>query len=347
MRLYLLFLFVLQHVFCLCQPTTPSDYGLKAFRIQDASLGTINFYVTSRTIDQQKPVLLVLDGSGHAPLALFGILNNSSFVANSFDTDLLQLADRFHVVLISKPGVPFCDTVRLNTDHASAADAFALLPPSPAYTHQAGLHWRVDAASQVINYICRRLPVDRSTILAYGYSEGAQVVAKLAVKNKKITHCASIFGSGLNQFYDFITAIRLKEMQGFISHDQAQLQTDSLYQRFADIYHSPHAPDKQWEGHSYQRWASFCSDIPLHNFVQLDIPIFIAAGTQDNSSPIYGLEYVRLEFLRLRKTNLSFHVYPTDHGFNETKIINGAKTVVNHKQDMLQDLFEWLQMNKR
>lgn len=326
------------------QPTLPADYGLKAFTINDKTLGNIHFYVSSKGIQTTKPLLLVLDGSGHYPMAVMVFLRKGSFVCNSFDTQLLTLADKFHVVLISKPDVPFCDTVRIDRDSASPADAVALLHPSAGYRQRAGLDWRAQAASRVIDYVYGHLPVDRSRIIAYGYSEGAQVVPKLSVLNKKITHCASIAGSGLNQFYDFITDVRMKAAQGSISQQTAQQQVDSLFAQFAAIYAAPHATDREWEDHSYQRWASFCTDIPLNNLVQLKIPIFMAAGSNDPHSPIFGLEYVRLEFLRLGKKNLTFRVYPTDHSFNEVKTVNGRDSVISHKAEMMQDLMNWIGM---
>lgn len=346
MRLRLLSLIVLFISACCClcvaQPTTPADYGLKAFTIKHKSLGTVHFYVSEKGIDRKKPVLFVLDGSGHYPLAMFVVLKKSSFVVNSFDTDLLRLADKFHVVMISKPGVPFCDTVKIDKDSASSAEAAQLLPSSPEYRKRLGLQWRAEAASSVLDYVYKHLPVDKSKVIAYGYSEGAQVTPKLAILNKKITHCVSIFGSGLNQLYDFVIDVRMKAAEGIFTPEEAQRRVDSLFMRFAAIYAAPHETAIDWEGHSYQRWASFGSDVPLDNLVKLNIPVFMAAASADHNSPILGLEYTRLEFLRLGKKNLSFHVYPTDHFFNELKIIDGRQTVVSHKQHMLEDLMQWI-----
>ncbi|HVI44984.1 MAG TPA: hypothetical protein VM802_08940 [Chitinophaga sp.] len=325
------------------QPTRPGDYGLKAYTIHDKELGDIHFYITVSGIDKTKPVLLSLDGSGHIPLATYAKLKKSVFIANSFDNDVLELRDKFHVVMISKPGIPFCDTVRIERDSASVSDAISLLPVPREYKERSGLQWRAAAASRVIDYVCAHLPVDRSRIIAYGYSEGAQVAPRLAVINKKITHCASIAGSGLNQLYDWITAVRIRAAQGLISQPDAQHEVDSLFAVFSRIYAAPNDTEHEWEDNTYQRWASFCTDIPLSNLVQLNIPIFMAAGTRDDNSPIYSQEYVRLEFLRLGKKNLTFKTYPTDHFFNEIVKKDGTETVISHKQEMMQDLLKWLE----
>lgn len=324
------------------QPVTPADYNLRAYTLHNSSLGEIHYYVTTSGITTKKPLLLVLDGSGHLPMTILVQEKHRIEVMNTFGTDMLRLADRFHVVLISKPGVPFCDTVQINSDTPTTDELERRLPPPPEFNLRNGLEWRAGAASAVINDICRQLPVDRRRVVAYGFSEGAQVVPRLAVINKKVTHCAAIFGSGLNQLYDFIVAARMEAEKGHISPKAAQQRVDSLMTVFADIYQHPHDTGRQWEGHSYQRWASYGSGISLNHFTSLSIPIFVAAASQDRNSPIFGLDYIPLEFLRLGKKNLTYKVYPTDHFLNERVVVNGREEVVPHGPEMVQDLLLWL-----
>ncbi|NII28068.1 hypothetical protein HB364_23490 [Pseudoflavitalea sp. X16] len=343
MRTSILLALLMMAGICFAQPTQPADYGLKAFSIPDKQLGTINFYVSASGIDSTKPLLLALDGSGHFPLATLIRLKKQMLVYNSFDNDVLQLADRFHVVFISKPGVPFCDTVDIDADSVHFGDIAERLKPSAEYTRRAGLYWRSEAASRVINYLCKKIPVNKQQVVVYGYSEGGQVVPRLAVINKRVTHCASIVGAGLNQLYDWLTAQRVLAAKGEITHREAQRRIDSLMAVFADIYRHPAATDKEWEGHSYLRWGSYCTTVPMDQLTQLTIPVFMAVGSDDKNSPIYGLDYVPLEFLRLGKQNLTYKVYPTDHFFNEVKLVNGKEEVVNHKQEMIDDLLKWLE----
>jgi predicted esterase len=327
----------------LAQPTKPADYGLKAFTIQHKKLGTIRFYVSAAGIDSTKPLLLALDGSGHYALATLVNLKKGKMVFNTFDRDILQLADRFHVVIMSKPGVPFCDTVSIDAASANFNEVAEKLPPSDEYTKKASLNWRSEAASEVINYLCKNIPVNKQKIIAYGYSEGGQVVPRLAAINKNITHCASIVGGGLNQLFDWITKERVAAAKGEISLREAQRRIDSLMTVFADIYRHPTATDKEWEGHSYLRWGSYATVIPLESLTKLTIPIFMAVGSNDVNSPVYGLDYVPLEFLRLGKQNLTYKVYPTDHFFNEVIHNEGKEEVISHKKEMINDLLKWLE----
>lgn len=345
MRITFLFLLLIVSSWCFAQPTKPADYGLKPFRITDKKLGEINFYVSEEGIDSSKPLLIALDGSGPYPITIYVQLKSKARVMNTFDRDILQMAGQFHIVLISKPGIPFCDTLTINKEDADGHDVMEQAPFPSAYTKRASLNWRSEAASAVIDYLCQKIPVNRKKIVVYGYSEGGQVAPRVALINKKVTHCASIMGGGLNQFFDFITAQRVLAAKGEITHQEAQRRIDSLMKDFADIYRHPQATDKNWEGHSYLRWSSYCTSIPLDHLTKLNIPIFMAAGSADVNSPIFGLDYVPLEFLRLGKKNLTFKVYPTDHFFNEVKQVNGKEEMIGHKGEMIQDLLTWLDMH--
>lgn len=59
---YLISIILTTHSFG--QTKAPYDFGLSQYSIHYDTLGEINFYVTQRDIEQQKPLLLFLDGSG-------------------------------------------------------------------------------------------------------------------------------------------------------------------------------------------------------------------------------------------------------------------------------------------
>lgn len=321
------------------QPVTPADYHLNAYTLHDAALGDIRYYVSSEGIQTRKPLLVLLEGSSHLPLTLLVKMPHRMEVMNTFDHDLLKLANRFHVVMISKPGVPFCDTIQVQRDTVTMEDVDRLLPMPYIYRHKGGLEWRAQAASRVIDAVCAKLPVDAGRVVVYGYSEGAQVAPKVAVLNKKVTHCASIFGSGLNQLYDFIHDARLEAVKGHISYEAAQRRIDSLLRRFEDIYRHPQDTRQDWEGNTYQRWAGYGAEPPMQQFAQLDIPLFVVAGIHDTNSPVYSLDYLPLEFLRLGKKNLTYKVYPVDHFFRNTA---NPRDTTDYKSQMLTALLQWL-----
>ncbi|MBC9915384.1 alpha/beta hydrolase family protein [Chitinophaga varians] len=323
------------------QPVTPADYHLNAYTLHDAALGDIRYYISAEGLTSKRPLLLLLDGSGHLPLALLVKEPRRMEVMNTFDSDLLKLANRFHVVMISKPGVPFCDTIQVQRDTVTMEDVDRLLPMPYIYRHKGGLEWRAQAAARVIDAVCAKFPVDPARVVVYGYSEGAQVAPKVAMLNKKVTHCASIFGSGLNQLYDFIVDARQQAAKGHISYAAAQRRVDSLLQLFEDIYQHPQDTRQEWESNTYQRWASYGAEPPVQQFTQLNIPLFVVAGIHDTNSPIYSLDYLPLEFLRLGKKNLTYKVYPVDHFFRNTA---NPQDTNDYKSQMLNALLQWLKV---
>jgi pimeloyl-ACP methyl ester carboxylesterase len=215
-----------------------------------------------------------------------------------------SLAAWYHIVFISKPGVPLVDSVFV----PSLDSPIDYTTPSE-YTKKLSAEWRAQAASLVLDFLTAKLPIDKKKIVVMGYSEGAQVAPHVAVLNKKVTHVICLVGNGLNQFYDFIIQERLRAVRGEVTEDQAQQNIDTLLGYFRDIYAEPSSTDKQWAGHSYQRWASFCMIDPLDYLLQLNIPVYLVKGTADENTQILSTDYVALEFLRRGKHNLTYKTY--------------------------------------
>lgn len=289
------------------QPTTPASWGLKEFSLNDRKTGPVYFYVDTTNITKKAPLLIFLQGSGGYPMVFYNEGESFSFTTCTFDSELLrQQAKEFHFVMINKPGLHFCDTIKTNQ-----RDPYKILEnyiPPRYYTENLSMEWRVASARAVISFLIKNNFYDRSKIVAWGFSEGGQVVPRLAAQDKRVTHVVSVVGSGLNQFYDHIIKTRIKVVKGEYTHQKAQLEIDSYLFQFKEIYNHRNATDKTFDGHSYKRWASFCAEDPVKSLVQLTIPIYMVVGSADVNSPIYGLDYVPLEFARLRKENLTYDV---------------------------------------
>jgi len=325
------------------QPTKPVDYGLKAFSLNDNKLGLINFYVDTTGIYEKAPLFIDINGSGGLPLCIYVQGKGFGAMANTFTTEIVaNTKAKYHYVILSKPGTPFCDTVN-TTQSVKEYDLHEALKDykfSDEYTKRLSLQFRIEATKKVISYLIKNKYWDNTKIVAYGYSEGGQVVPGLAVEDKRVTHIAVVAGSGLNQFYDGIVGWRVKAAKGEITQQQAQDSIDARLKIIADVYKNPAATDKEMDGHSYQRWASFCSVAPFEQLRKLTIPIYMVAATADDSSPIYGLDYVPLEFIRLGKTNLT---YVPCVGCNHylASIDNGKQ--VSH--DYLHQILNWVDKN--
>ncbi len=242
------------------QPLTPADHGLKHFQIDDQTLGTISFYLDTVNLDQPSPLFLDINGSGGLPLCLYVKSEKMARLLNTFNSvNLEQSAQRYHYIVLDKPGTPFCDSLEFQEPLDSIGNERLLTsyPASKEYHRRLSLEWRVSASKKVLNWLIDHHYWDDTNILAYGYSEGAQVAPALAIAEPKITHVVALVGSGLNQLYDRTLNWRIQANRGIISHQTAQDSIDQHQKLIADIYAHPDAIDRFYDGHSYKRWASF------------------------------------------------------------------------------------------
>ena len=69
-------------------------------------------------------------------------------------------------------------------------------------------------------------------------------------------------------------------------------------------------------------------------------------GSADRNSPILQSDYVMLAFLKLGKTNLTYHIFPgCDHWFHEVVMQNGKEKHVSHRAEAFKTIFDWLAAN--
>jgi pimeloyl-ACP methyl ester carboxylesterase len=306
------------------------------YTLNTKALGNVAIHVTKTNSKTVKPLLVYIDGSGNYPL----YYRKSSGIYNtSVALNVAKYAKDYTIVLISKPGTPFSDSLRYK-------DSRAYYPDNEVYDRFYSLPWRAGAASAAINYLVKKIPVDQKRIVVMGYSEGSQVAPAVAVLNKKVTHVVCMVGNALNQLYDFIINTRLDADRGTITTEESERTIDSLYRVYAQIYANPKATDKKWFGATYLKWSSFSETTPLENMLKLNIPLLYMAGGKDNNQTIIDMDYAKLEFLRKGKTNLTYKVYAnSNHSFQETVIKEGKETRTDRSDEAHQFALTWLNAN--
>lgn len=327
------------------QPVHPSDWGLKQFSINDKTVGRIGFYVDTTNIKRTAPILIYVNGSGGYPLGLFLQRESGSQFLTTFEDNIIpKTKNEYHLVMLDKPGLSFCDTVV--TNEKEIGTIMENYPVPAYYTEKLSLTWRVEAIKAVISYLVKNGYHDGRKIVAWGFSEGGQVVPKLAVEDNRVTHVVSVVGAGLNQLNDFINASRIKVIKGELTPQQGQDEIDTYMKNFRDIYADPTSTTKFFSGHTYKRWASFCSDVPLENLLKLKIPIYMLAGSADVNSPITGLDYVPLEFLRKGKKNLTYEVcVGCDHFQNVIESGDATERGKSRNNEFMIRILEWIVRN--
>lgn len=319
--------------YCSAQTITPELLGFEHHELAISELGEVDYYLSSDSTDIKKPLLVYLDGSGAYPL--FQKVDQG--IGSTVVFDFQQLRNEFKILLISKPGIPFMDEVK------SDENGYPFYQEPIEYRENLSLDWRVKSASSIIDKLVAENKIDHSKIVVLGFSEGAQVGPALAVENNNITHLLLFGGNGLNQFFDPIITARMKAARGQISEIDAQEEIDSLFEDYKRIYDEPENTDKEWWGHTYKRWASFTKSDPYKLLLELDIPIFIANGSLDENS-VLSADYIQLEFIKNKKTNLTYKTYPNfDHQLNEIITKDGQFIEAIPKIDsVIKAAFEWL-----
>ncbi|MFC1545028.1 hypothetical protein ACFL4X_02580 [Gemmatimonadota bacterium] len=341
--MFLIYLLFVQGVFA--QGIKPEDWGLKAFQIKDAQLGTIDFYVTDEGIDQEKPLIFVAQGSGGLPSMIHVQFGEKFLEFGALPADpISRLSDKFHVAYMGKAGTPFCDTIKV--EKLKPMEIFENWQPTEEYIRNCGMEWQVEASSVVVDSLCKMLPIAGDKVIALGMSEGGRIVPRLAIENQRITHVVSMISGGLNQFYSSIINKRIDAATGKYTHQEAQTIIDSLFCEYEKIYSDPQSTDKSWYGHPYKRWGSFCTDIPLEHLVKLEIPIYLLSGSADRNAPVLQADYVKLEFLRLGKANLTYSVLPgVEHSLYEVVEVDGKEKGISHKEEVFGMVAEWIAAN--
>lgn len=314
-----------------------SSLGAQAFdhyRVSAAGLDTFEIHVTRSDTKEKRPLLIYLDGSGNLPLFYKTKSGNTN---TSVAMDLNKYARDYSIVLISKPGTPFRDSMRYDERGRMA------YPRNEKYTSLYSLDWRAGAASAAIDYLMDKLPIDPSRIIVMGFSEGSQVAPRVAVLNRKVTHVVSVVGNALPQLYDFILEARLQAERKEITSQESQEIVDSLYQAYESIFLDPSSTTKTWYGETYLKWSSFNRTSPLENMLQLSIPILYIAAGKDHNQTILDMDYARLEFIRKGKKNLTYQVYPdADHYFDQDIVENGVARKQRRLDEMNAFVFDWL-----
>ena len=341
--LLLIFVFMLVNV-VFSQGVNPSDWGLKAFDIADKQLGDIHYYVSEKGIDQNKPIYFIISGTRGLPIMLVVQGGEKSVQLGVIPPDMITFfANDYHVAMISKVGTPFCDTMKV--EQINPYQNLEDYQPSREYVENCGMEWEIAASKAVIADMLEKLPVNDKVIVA-GFSEGGETAIRLAAECDKVTHLVSVVSSGLNQFYSTIINYRIDAATGKYTHEQAQAKIDSLFMTYEEIYRNPESTDKWYWGHPYKRWASFNNYIPLDDLVKLDIPILFLNGTRDRNTPILQADYVKLEFIRLGKNNLTYQAIPDmEHSLYKIIVKDGQEQGVSYRNEAFNIIKEWVDGN--
>lgn len=280
---------------------------------------TINYHIYSKgKIEGKSKILIFFQGSGGNPLFMQSIktdtlkvvengepknkIQKSIALYSSVPFDLDRISDDYVFVLISKKGVPF----------SADKDSYK---PSQIFYNNESLNYRVWQGDEVIKDLIKKFIKTPKKVVIIGHSEGSDVVAKLGYKNKKITHIGYWAGGANTQYYDFALFIQKDVQSGKITQIEANKSLDTLFTDIKNIEDDPNNSKKQWLGNSYRRWSQF-TEPSIDNLLKIDKPLFVAVAGKDESVPVESSLLIPIEFIRHKKDNLTFKIYPDyNHSF--------------------------------
>ena len=306
------------------QSITAGDFGFTSYQVIVKG-DTVNFYTYQKGKAVPASIYLDLPGSDAEAIYSYHKDTDGSYWFNSLTSfDFSYLPDDFLLVIAGKPGFGFC---------GDGDD-----PHVPQqYWNKTSLQDRVMRAEVALSYVRTHLVKKPEKVVVFGYSEGFYVAAKLATLDKHITHLGIGGGGGYSDFYDFILSNLKDAAENKQPADSAISSNRRIIANLAMIMHKPDTTAFEY-GYTYKRWSSF-SEPAVQNLVKIDIPIYQVHGTADESTPIEDAYIVPIEFARLKKTNLTFKVFPDcDHSL----IVHSGGKEINHWNEMMVGFFDWV-----
>ena len=282
------------------QPKTPADFGYRHLQMR-YQRDTVDILVLSQKGEEtkRKPVLLFVQGSLPSPILKYNAKGN--FGVFPFET--AGYLPAYHLVIISKPGVPLVADVQTLTPRYEYNDPKTGRVPA-AYCQRNYLEYYVARDAAVLRYLARQPWVNARDITAMGHSEGSHVVARLARHSGPLRRVVYLSGSPLGRMLTVIAGNR---------QDADSVGAENNFAYWKEVVAAP--TQNNCLGDSHLLVSSLSSpQTPLDDFRHCKIPVFVGYGTRDRSALLE--DYLRLEMIRAGKTNLTFRAYPgLEHNF--------------------------------
>ena len=271
---------------------------------------TIEFLVADTVLKSKKPVLLFLQGS--MPLPMYFELNGKKelFGGGIANFNLDSIRKQYHLVVISMPNTPFCVAENhLNRDYCYVPDTANASVFLKAFYQADVLENYVSRANKVIAFLRKQTWVDKRKLVVAGHSQGTHVAVVLASKNKNITQLGLFSYDSYGRVEKIIRGIRKDAETNKISWGKA----DSLINDRYEFNKAIHDPEFLKEHPEYLNWNSFAQST-IEILLKLEIPIYVAYGTNDNSAALS--DYLPVYFDRAKKGNLTLKRYVNrEHNF--------------------------------
>jgi pimeloyl-ACP methyl ester carboxylesterase len=163
----------------------------------------------------------------------------------------------------------------------------------------------------------------KRSLAVLGFSEGAAAALLIASKSKKIGWLAIAGSGGLKQSEEFLVFAD----RGIRPYADPYSR-EYFLKEYDAIRHDKNNIEKEFFGHSYKYWASNLFFDPLPVYANLNIPIVVAMGEKDESSPVESGRFLQNYFLSHPEKDFQFIEFKNANHSLQTPGKNGAQVFV-------------------
>lgn len=304
---------------------TPEDFGYKHL-IFDYKKTAVDVIIKSKKGEENisKPLFLFCQGSLPQPVIKYdeiGLYQIFPFDENDFLND-------YHLVIIGKPGIPIISNVKYLKDNYQYLIGNDSVPK--IFSNSNYLDFYVDRNDFIIKKLLKEKWVSKSKLVLAGHSEGSTIAAKLALKNKMITH---LIYSGGNPYGRILNIL-----QNEIYHDK----TYKTIEYWKDVVMNKETLNYNG-GDTYKATYDFSEPSAKH-LKKLKIPVLISFGTKDWSTQYNDLFYI--ETIRSNSLNFTFSPYiDLEHNYFPLDKNGKANHEIYNWEDVGRDWLTWINKN--
>jgi len=274
-------------------------------------IDTIEFVIQGKELNDKKPIFLWCQGS--LPTPLFCEIEgqgNYFFGGGVSNFDYKKIAKDYHLVIISMPYTPLIGKKEnLNSRFQYIPNMDEPNSFDEDYVNADYLDNYVRRGLKVLRYLKEQEYVDPSKLIVAGGSQGTKIATKLALANQDITNIGLFSPNPFGRLDQRIRSLRLEAQLGNISWETADSLMNDRYEFAKEVSN----PDSIKAYPYLKAWESF-SEILYDDWLSLDIPIYLAYGTEDRTSDLCDI--VPLFFIQNEKDNLTLNrCLGLDHNF--------------------------------
>ena len=340
-KLIILSSFLISTTLAFCQEGQVIQEKATLFQLQH-NADKIEFIVVDMVLNKKKPIFLWCQGS--LPQPLFGeIFNRNNEWVFYFqgggiaNFNYSEIVKNYHLVVISMPHTPtIVSRENLSKQFLYVPDLSKPRELSEEYIEADYLENYVSRGNKVLEFLATKDWVNTDELVVAGASQGSKVATKIATCNPNVTHLGLFSPNPFGRIDQFVRQPRLDAQLGKISWAKA----DSLMQQQYDFFKKANNPDSLKADPRLKAWKTFSE--PLYDdWLNLDIPIYLAYGTEDRTSDLCDI--IPLFFISANKDNLTLKRYlHLEHNFFEVEEDGRTNYEKAHWNNVMMEFMNWI-----